>query len=231
MKEELDRECITTRAFKSGSNRDWGVRPFSLGHFRVILTNPIYVGEIAHKVGRFKAQHQAIISRGTFDAVQRDLAINKRSVDLRGHVIPLAGLLFDTTGAAFGMDHAVKKTRRYRYYATKTSAVEPMRIPAGEIEPLVMQTLATRLTDRAWLRSVLAANDASPDDIYCLIDEAASHTTDLQHPIPGRQREVLHRLVRRSTFGREVFRSSYGQTHSVASAYMTGAIQTMRARW
>lgn len=203
VKEELDRDRITTRAFKSASNRDWGARPFSLGHLRVILTNPIYVGEIAHKGEHFKAQHPAIVSRETFDAVQRDLAVSKRSVYLRGEVSPLAGLLFDAAGSAFGTDHAVKKTRRYRYYVTKAGAVEPMRIPAGEIEPLVVQALATRLGDCAWLTSMLAETDASPDDIHCLIDEAAALATDLQHPSPARQREALQRLVRRITVRRD----------------------------
>jgi len=202
LKEELDRDRITTRPFKSASNRDWGGRPFSLGHLRLILTNPIYVGEIAHRGERFKAQHPAIVSRETFEAVQRDLAVNKRSVYLRGHVSPLAGLLFDATGSAFGTDHAVKKARRYRYYVTKAGAAEPMRIPAGEIEPLVVQSLAARLTDRAWLMAMLAEADASPDDIQYLIDEAASLATDLQNPIPQRQREALQRLVRRITIRR-----------------------------
>lgn len=203
LKEELDRDRITTRAFKSASNRDWGGRPFSLGHLRLILTNPIYVGEIAHKGECFKAQHAAIVRRETFDAVQSDLAVNKRSVYLRGEVSLLSGLLFDAVGSAFGMDHAVKKTRRYRYYVTKAGAAEPMRIPAGEIEPLVVQTLAARLADCAWLTAVLAEADTSPDDIRCLMDEATSFAADLQHPIPGRQREALQRIVRRITVRRE----------------------------
>lgn len=203
VKEELDRVRITTRPFKSASNRDWGGRPFSLGHLRLILTNPIYVGEIAHRGERFKAQHPAIVSRETFEAVQRDLAVNRRSVYLRGHVSPLAGLLFDATASAFGTDHAVKKTRRYRYYVTKAGAAESIRIPAGEIEPLVIQSLADRLTDRAWLMAMLAEEHASPDDIQCLMDEAVSLATDLQHPIPERQREALQHVIRRITIRRD----------------------------
>lgn len=206
LKEELDRSGIVTRAFKSASNRQWGARPFSVGHLRLILTNPIYVGEIAHKGERFKAQHPAIIPRATFEAVQQHLALSKRENRVRGQAKDaslLARLLFDAAGNRLLSDHAVKKSRRYRYYVTKPDAADVMRIPAGEIEPIVIQALAARLNDRSWLMATLMGKSASPDSIHYLAAEAATLAAELQHPTSSRQREALHRLVEQITIRRD----------------------------
>jgi site-specific DNA recombinase len=206
LKDDLDRKHITTRAFKSASNRDWGALPFSLGHLRLILTNPIYVGEIAHRDERFKAQHPAIIARETFDAVQQQLAASKRETRVRGRAVEanlLSRLLCDVDGNGLVSNHAVKKSRRYRYYVTRPDVADSMRIPAGEIEPLVLQTLAARLCDRSWLMATLMQTDASPDTVQHLTREAATLAAELQHPTASRQREALQRLVERVTIRRD----------------------------
>jgi site-specific DNA recombinase len=209
LKEELDGARVTTAAFKSASNRDWGGRSFSIGHLRWILNNPIYVGEIAHAGERYRAQHEAIIDRDTFGAVQQHLTVSKRQQRIRGQAKDanlLAHLLFDADGKGLGSDHAVKKSRRYRYYVTKPDVSDPMRIPAGEIEPLVIQALATRLCDRSWLMANLLEPVASPDNIQHLTREAASLAGELQHAIALRQREAVHRLVERITIRRDGLR-------------------------
>ena len=204
LKEELDDARVSTVAFTSASNREWGGRPFSIGHLRRILTNPIYVGDIAHAGERYKAQHEAIIDRETFGAVQQYLSVSKRQQRLRGQAKNanlLTHLLFDADGKRLGSDH-----RRYRYYVTKPDVTDPMRIPAGEIEPLVIQALATRLCDRSWLMAHMLEPDASPDTIQHLTREAASLAGELQHPIALRQREAVHRLVDRITIRRDGLR-------------------------
>lgn len=209
LKDELDRARIMTRAFKSASSRDWGARPFSLGHLRFILTNPIYVGEIAHKGERFKAQHPAIIPREVFDAVEEHLAISKRETRVRGHAVEanlLSRILFDAAGNRFVSNHAVKKSRRYRYYVTKPSVADGMRIPAGEIEPLIMRALVARLCDRSWLMATVIDANASPDAIQYLAREAATLAAELQHPTASRQREALQRVAERITISRDGIR-------------------------
>jgi site-specific DNA recombinase len=206
LKDELDRARVMTRAFKSASNRDWGARPFSLGHLRLILTNPIYVGEIAHKGERFQAQHPGIVPREVFDAVQEHLAASKRETRVRGQAVEanlLSRLLFDAAGHGLVSNHAVKKSRRYRYYVTKPDITDAVRIPAGEIEPLVIQALSTRLCDRSWLMATMIDANASPDIIQHLAREAATLAAELRHPIASRQREAVQRLVERITIRRD----------------------------
>lgn len=206
LKEELDRDGVTTRAFTSASNRSWGSRPFSVGHLRLILTNPIYVGEIAHKGERFKAQHPAIVAPETFAAVQDMLASSKRESRIRTGAIEanlLSRLLFDADGRPLIGDHAKKKSRRYRYYVSKPGSAEILRIPAGEIEPLVLQALAMHLCDRGWLIDSLLPADASPEVIERLGREAATLAAELQHLVPSRQCAALQTIVEQVTLRRD----------------------------
>ncbi|HKH49359.1 MAG TPA: recombinase family protein, partial [Thermoanaerobaculia bacterium] len=47
--------------------------PVDRGHLYRILSNPLYVGEIAHKHERHAGQHAAIVDRETWDRVQATL--------------------------------------------------------------------------------------------------------------------------------------------------------------
>lgn len=189
LKDELDRDGVRTRAFTSASNRSWGARPFSVGHLRLILTNPIYCGEIAHKGERFKAQHPPIVALETFAAVQQLLASSRRQSRIRAGATEanlLSRLLVDADGRPLVGDHAKKATRRYRYYVGKPDVADALRIPAGEIEPLVIQALAAHLCDRAWLMDTFLPADAAPELIEYLGREAATLAAELQHLTPSR---------------------------------------------
>ena len=144
LKAELDRDGITTRPFVSASNnRSWGNRPFSIGHLRSILQNPIYIGEVRHKDERYPAQHPAIIDREQFDRVQALISSRARKHRMRigaEHINLLSGLLFDQHGQKFTSAHSSKQGIRYRYYVSidrSSPSASPQRIPAGDIERLV----------------------------------------------------------------------------------------------
>ena len=47
-----------------------GGEPFTRGHIYKLLSNPIYRGEIVHKGERHAGEHEVIIERGIWDAVQ-----------------------------------------------------------------------------------------------------------------------------------------------------------------
>lgn len=206
LKDELDRDGIVTRAFTSASNRGWGARPFSLGHLRRILTNPVYAGEILHKGERFKALHPAIVATETFAAVQALLANGKRESRVRtgaAAINLLAGLISDADGRPFQTDHAKKANRRYRYYVGQSDGEKRLRVPAGEIESLVIQALATHLCDRAWLMATLMPLDASPELIDDFDWEAAVCAAELRHVVSSRQRAMLLQLAERIVLRRD----------------------------
>ena len=54
------------RIYGNGSRA--GGQPFSRGALYALLSNPVYIGEIAHKGARYPGQHKAILDRETLRA-------------------------------------------------------------------------------------------------------------------------------------------------------------------
>jgi DNA invertase Pin-like site-specific DNA recombinase len=148
------------------SKRIYGARPFMRGEIYKLLENPIYIGEIHHKGHRYDGQHPPIVERKLWNAVRAKLTANAHDRHIgRGIAEPslLAGLLHDDRGNRLTPTHTVKNGKRYRYYALqrrhvgkalpdKIEAAPPRwRIPASEIETVVIAQLAKRLTEPHWL--------------------------------------------------------------------------------
>ena len=113
-----------------------------------MLQNPIYRGEIVHKDQSYPGEHTAIVAPGLWTVVQRILETNRVDRETGAYAAEpslLAGLLFDDAGERLKPTHANKKGRRYRYYVSqrlvtggKSSAPNGRRIPAGDLERLVV---------------------------------------------------------------------------------------------
>src|SRR5436853_271686 len=149
----------TTSSTAGGIER--GGRPFSRGHIYNLLSNPIYIGEIAHKGQLYPGQHPVLIDAETWTAVRDQLVTNatnhRRKADAAEPSL-LAGLLTDARGERFTASHAVKKGRRYRYYVSTaliteagTDQSQGWRLPAQEIEDAVIRVLADALSSPALL--------------------------------------------------------------------------------
>src|SRR5690606_32928258 len=112
---------------------------------------PIYRGEIGHQGRVYPGQHEAIIDAELWQRVQEKLAGNRQARalgDTAEEPSLLAGLIVDGDGQRMTPTHAVKKGRRYRYYVsaqlisgTRSDHAKGWRIPAGDIEVLVLDRL------------------------------------------------------------------------------------------
>src|SRR6202047_1038735 len=159
VKEEADRLGFSTKRSTMASGIERGGRPFSRGHIYNLLSNPIYIGEIAHKGQLYPGQHPALIDAYTWAAVRDQLAANARDHRRRADATEtslLAGVVVDARGERLTASHAVKKGRRYRYYvATEAGTDRPQgwRLAAQEIEDAVIRVLADALTSPAMLLS------------------------------------------------------------------------------
>lgn len=81
--------------------RTVGARPFSRGNLYQMLSNPIYVGDIAHKGESYPGRHEAILDRAMWHIVQRQLRRNasrRRSSTNSASLSLLTGLAYDDTG-------------------------------------------------------------------------------------------------------------------------------------
>ena len=182
--DQLDRETILSpiRARKSGTT--FGGCRFTRGQIYAILSNPIYIGEIRHRGKRYTGQHPPIIARDLWDRVQAKLADNVRGKRTVRQASPsvLAGRIVDEAGDPLVAAHARKKTIRYRYYVsrslqhgTSTSATSNhgLRIPAREIEALVIGEVKTLFADPLDLMARLGA-EIVPHRIG-VMQEACAH--------------------------------------------------------
>src|ERR1700733_8292048 len=110
LKGELDRRDWRTPPRKTRRSDAGGARPFSRGHLYRILSNPVYVGRIAHRDQVYNGQHPAIIDEATWAAVKDRLASNAPrrggGPQSASHTSLLGGRVYDTTGRRLSPSHA-----------------------------------------------------------------------------------------------------------------------------
>ena len=185
VKEEADRMELRTKIRKGEDRRMRGGRPFSRGHIYQLLSNPIYVGRIAHKGDSYEGQHPAIIKPETWEAVQKQLAAQTPARSQRSSSAPpssLRGKLFDETGRTLTPTHAVKSGRRYRYYVSRTLTSgsttanaalrrQPRwRLPAREIERLIGEAVVALFANPGELARVARQSEIHESQISELLD-------------------------------------------------------------
>jgi site-specific DNA recombinase len=166
LKERLAALGIVSKLHAHATGRISGGKPFQRGALYHLLSNRIYIGEIAHRGEVHQGRHDAIIDPATWDAAQARLASNRHERGLRKNAKApslLAGLVFAAEGQPLTPTHANKGGRRYRYYVSaalfrgaKDAARNGMRIPAGELEGLVTDRLLEFLNSSMELADSLA---------------------------------------------------------------------------
>tara|TARA_R110000787_G_scaffold248041_9_gene353624 strand:+ start:285 stop:1907 length:1623 start_codon:yes stop_codon:yes gene_type:complete len=174
VKRTCDDLGIVTKVRVKEDGTSTGGRPLSRGNIYKMLSNPIYIGRIAHKDKTYEGLHPAIIDQETWDAVQACLngnAVERPDGNRTGEASPLAGKLFDEEGSQLSPSHAVKSDRRYRYYVSRSlingtaDTAKGWRIPAHEIERIVGDAVMRLISDRPALADVLSAHGVAAADI------------------------------------------------------------------
>jgi site-specific DNA recombinase len=156
--EELNRRGIRSKVRVAKNGKTSGGNSFFRGALYVLLSNPIYIGEIRHKGVRHPGLHEPIMDRELWEETQlllRSQAVRGGSRSMKSVASPLTGKLFDEGGLSLTPSHAVKGERRYRYYVTRNlikgtagSDGRGWRLPAPEIERTVAASAGQILSDR-----------------------------------------------------------------------------------
>jgi site-specific DNA recombinase len=68
-KEELDRRGVVSKSHTSANGSRQKGYSFSRGALYVVLSNPLYIGEVRHRGVRHPGQHQPIVDRELWDKV------------------------------------------------------------------------------------------------------------------------------------------------------------------
>jgi hypothetical protein len=112
-------------------------------------------------------------------------------------------LLFDETGDRLTPSHAIKNGRRYRYYisqrlmkARKRDA-SGWRLPAEELESLILASMRTLLADHRQLGGIVGVEGRDANAIKTAMDRAASLSHSLSAPPDQHAAEVLRTITAR----------------------------------
>lgn len=141
----------------TGQGRRRPAKTIGKGKLYYMLSNPIYVGRVRHGENVYPGEHQPIITDDLFEAVQARLAEQaprERGMPVQRDIHLLNGLLFDDTGDRLSPIHAGKAGKRYRYYissrlkAGRSDQADGWRIPASEIEAIILQQIRTLLANK-----------------------------------------------------------------------------------
>jgi site-specific DNA recombinase len=224
LKQPLDAEGLRIPIRIDGASRSTGGGLFSRGHVYRLLSNPIYVGRIAHKGQVHAGQHEPIVSQDLWDEVQQSLRDHLGAARIKktrqSSDALLTGKLYDDGGNRMSPTWARKESKRWRYYVSqaalqgdKSKAGSILRVPAADVETLVAQALGKLSPDCA----------ASQTDIRNLIDrivigraairiqlsEVAEGTDSARiltlpwtPPSPYRKREILQGANDAKTYAR-----------------------------
>ena len=218
LKAELDAAGLRTpeRLHRCGSRG--GGAAFSRGRLYALLANPLCIGRIRHRDQVHPGQHPPIVEAALWQAVQEQLAANRRSRSVPRTArapSPLAGRLFDPEGRKMRPSHASRKGRRYRYYVSAglveaggAAGAAGWRIPAREIEAAVGRAMAARLRDPELQSDVLRCSASASEASARLIARMAQLADRLDAPASAAGREALGLLIARVELARSELRAT-----------------------
>jgi len=159
-----------------------GGKCMARGAIYMLLSNPIYIGQIRHKEHCYPGQHEPIIGQTVWEQVQTKLesnSVNHRKGKGKTSASLLIGKLFDASGKPLSTSHAVKQGRRYRYYISrdlKTGTAEQSRhrwrLPAQETEHMVTQAIKTILDDGSAIATAMQEAGIESHQLSAILDAA-----------------------------------------------------------
>ncbi len=166
--EVLDQRGIRTKANGRTDARQRGGIRFRVGSLAHLLKNRFYIGEVVYRGEVHRGEHEPILDRDLFQAVQAMLSASAvaRRVRLKASPAILTGRIFDDRGNRMSPTHSNKLGVRYRYYVShailqnrKAEAGSITRVPAPEIETLVLDGVRKHLSAAGETEHPTAAAD------------------------------------------------------------------------
>ena len=201
LKTRLDHRGVISKVRTYKCGRTVGGNPISRGALYLLLSNPIYIGKTPHKGETYEGQHQAIVDQELWDDVQALLVANRTtrsSGNNAKHPSLLAGLLYDETGDRLSPSHANNRGKRYRFYIShrlmqdKRKDLGAWRLPAAELETMVINGLTQRLSDHTQLIELTQLHTADATTL----EQAVAAAKSLQDQTEHHTNEVIRTLIR-----------------------------------
>ena len=213
LRAHLEQCRVLSKVRISPSGQEAGGGSHSRGALYKLLANRIYIGEVFHKGNAYPGEHKAIIDRELWESVRAKVAENHRARKHRTNASEpslLSGLIFDEDGSRYTPSHAVKGGKRYRYYVSRkiihgqsAASTQPSRIPARELEQLVLTELRSFFGSADRVSATLGQADEDLETIRALVDAAQQLAKALAGDSTSGLREMLAGIVVRITIQRD----------------------------
>lgn len=199
--DELNREGYRTKIQRRSSGLHRGGCIFRRGTLYHLLSNRIYRGLIVHKGKAYPGEHEAVVDKELWEAVQALLAANACGPSRRlrhQHPSLLTGKIVDGENRQMSPSHATKSRRRYRYYATRSDQLDgtrAWRVSAHDLEQLVCSNIAEKLLNQQFILELSgAATDA--ERLQSVTADACLIASALSSGSAHAKAELLESLVR-----------------------------------
>jgi site-specific DNA recombinase len=209
LRAHLEQRRVLSKVRTGPSGQEAGGGSHSRGALYKLLANRIYTGEISHKGSSYPGEHKAIIDRELWESVRAKLAENHRTRRHQTNASEpslLSGLIFDQEGCLYTPSHAIKNGKRYRYYVSRkiihgrsSASAQPSRIPARELEQLVLTELASFFGSADRVSAILGQAGEDLETTRALVDAAQQFAKALAGDSTSGLRELLAGIVVRIT--------------------------------
>ena len=211
--DELIQQGIRQPRRTTSAGRTFGGTSFGRAQLYNLLKNPLYIGKIRHGSKTYPGNHPAIVDKEIWDRVQAQLADNSQGPQ-QGPTAKdpslLAGKVVDQDGQPLVATHACKGNVRYRYYVsrhlqhgapltTEGTNGSSTRIPAKELEQLVVRAIVTELKDPIALALRLGVSTDGPRQVAALVMNAETMVANLDGKRGLPVQTLLGRIVKRVT--------------------------------
>lgn len=156
LQRELEEQGVRSRLRHLGDGRMLGGQVLGRGAIAHMLKNPLYVGQVRFQNQLHAGQHDQIVERELFDSAQTALAAQSPGEDARAKRkigAMLQGIVFDENSNRLTPNFSKKNGVRYHYYTSAkrlkaaSDDLQGIRVPAGDLERLVLVAVADRLRD------------------------------------------------------------------------------------
>src|SRR6195256_2144961 len=161
---DLRTRGIVTKVRTLKTGETVGGIPFTRGPLAHLLRNRFYIGEVVFKGETLAGAQPAIVDKSLFEAVQAKLREQVRNykVSRTKSEALLLGRIFDDRGHRMTPSHARRRGIKYRYYISSAllqgrpkQAGTVNRIPAQEVETLVIKAVRDRLNETTEIADTL----------------------------------------------------------------------------
>jgi site-specific DNA recombinase len=172
--QDLEASGIRTRRQELSTGKIRGDIPFGVGSLHHLLRNRFLIGEVVYRGEVNRGEHEPVLDRALFEAVQAKLAAkavarrNRRG----GSPAILMGKIFDDRGNRMSPSHSNKHGVRYRYYVSH-AAIQGRKADTGAVNrvpgPVIEARVVAAIQDR--LQQTGIGNEADLADDRELIEQ------------------------------------------------------------